>query len=200
MKGSNMLYKPTKRHVCKFLFIALMASTPSFAGGEQVSVQSCFEQFINFSADSTLLSAQGHRVEVWQAGHHQWRATVWENLPNGFSLEYSNIPIVFEESAQLQCNNWHNASFVQRHLHVLLRNDLPVDFANEALVYIGSRGLKGGCQDCSEATCQAGEKCFFDKMHAQDKQFYKSQQNIMEGLGTTFDKYEDNAKDTLEKV
>ena len=197
-----MLYKLTKRSVWGFLFVTSVGSALAFAGDEQASVQNCFRELIeDIGKEGGLLtSAQGHRVELRHDGHQQWRATVLENLPSSFSLKHQDVPVIFEGGMYPQCSNWYSTSFLRNHLHVLLRSDLPTNFAHEALVYIGSRGLKGGCKDCKDPTCQSGEKCFFDRIQAQDERFHEEREEIMGDFQDAVDQYCDDARDTIDSA
>ena len=97
--------------------------------------------------DKTFSSQGGHTVQFWRNGENEWRATVRENLLEEFMLEHDDLLVKFENDEFAEALLKGNLQ--QKHLHVLLRSDLPENFDDEGLVYVGSFGLNGGgvCQE-----------------------------------------------------
>ena len=91
--------------------------------------------------NKTFLSAEEHKVQFWQDGKGQWRATVDENLPEGFSRGHDNLRVGFRDgwslkrfAAMLQPKDQ------QQKLHVVFNEK----GSQEAFVYVGGQGLPGG--------------------------------------------------------
>ncbi|MEM7589877.1 MAG: hypothetical protein AAF320_06970 [Myxococcota bacterium] len=128
-----------------------------------------------------FVSAKGHKVRFWLDGKDQWRADVIENFTN---IEYEGVSVGFG-------NNWSIEKLarqitLENRLHVFLRDDVPGDFDEEGVVYIGEQGLLGGCSNCGQDDCQDDEKCIHENEGLLAENQQQAQRNPVQQMQEQF--------------
>ncbi len=105
-------------------------------GSEPIVQQEAFDEAE--VEDKVFVSAKGHQVKFWPDGESQWRADVTEDFTG---IEHAGLPVKF--GGDWSVDQLMKLPSSKHRLHVLMRGDLPEEFEEEGLVYVGCQHTRG---------------------------------------------------------